>query len=121
MRANLDQFTVQQTDTIRTAMEKITANKARAVVVLDDRRVVGTVSDGDIRRAFLREVLSIAPVETIMQLNCVTTTETHPTRLLKLTRQQKVTMLPIINHQNELLDVFVAAEPLCDRAVDGVR
>jgi len=107
----LDQFTVQQTDTIRTAMEKITANHYRVVVVLDGRKVVGTVSDGDIRRAFLREVLPLAPVEQIMNLNCITTMEHDPKRVAQLIRKQQVTVLPIVDAHNTLKDIAVAYEP----------
>src|SRR5687767_188158 len=61
MGVNLDDFTVQVTDSIRTAMVKINANRHRAVVVIDEGIVVGTVTDGDIRRAILDDVLPIAP------------------------------------------------------------
>ena len=108
---NLDDFTVSVTDTVKTAMLKITANRYRAVIVLDGRRVVGTVSDGDIRRALLKEVLPIAPVEEIMNLNCRTTTERNPQKVAEVIRQAMVTVLPIVNTDNELLDVALAYEP----------
>ncbi len=107
----LESFTVQATDTIRSAMLKITANRHRAVVVLDHDKVVGTVSDGDIRRAFLKEVLPIAPVEQIMNLNCLTTTERDPRKLAEIIRREQVTLLPVIGEANELLDVALAYEP----------
>ena len=111
MTKHLESFTVQVTETIRTAMEKITANRYRVVVVLDGNTVVGTVSDGDIRRAFLNEVLPIAPVEQIMNLNCLTTTETDSKRLAEIIQREKVTVLPVVNSQHELLDVALAYEP----------
>jgi CBS domain-containing protein len=111
MTTNLDPFTIQVTDTIRAAMLKITGNKYRVVVVLDGRKVVGTVSDGDIRRAFLREVLPIAPVEKIMNINCVTTRETDPEKLKAILQLEMVTVLPVVSEENELVDVALAYEP----------
>ena len=111
MTKNLDKFTVKVTDTIRTAMVKITANKYRVVVVLDGRKVVGIVSDGDIRRAFLKDVLPIAPVEKIMNINCRTTTETDPEKLKEIIHREMVTVMPIVNDENELMDIFLAYEP----------
>lgn len=108
-------FTVDRTDTIRDAMVKITANRVRAVVVLDERKVVGTVSDGDIRRAFLKEVLPISPVEHIMNINCVTTAEADPQRWAELARRHRVTVLPIVDQHNVLLDVFLTYEPSFER------
>jgi len=69
MAADFRLFVVRPTDSLRTAMEKIEQNKHRVVVVVDEGRVLGTVSDGDIRRAYMHEVLAIAPVSQIMQLN----------------------------------------------------
>ena len=109
-----EEFVVQVTDTIRTAMEKITNNKHRVVVVLDGQKVVGTVSDGDVRRAFLRDILPISPVEKIMNINCITTTETDRTLAVKFARQKHVTVLPVINESNELIDIALSLEPFAD-------
>lgn len=111
MATDIELYTVQVTDTIRTAMEKITRNLHRAVIVLDGRKVVGTVSDGDIRRAFLRDVLPIAPVEKIMNINCHVTMETNPQKQREIIRREKVTVLPVVNEANELVDVVAAYEP----------
>ena len=111
MTKDLDRFTVQTTDTIRTAMVKITANRHRAVVVLDQDTVVGIVSDGDIRRAFLKEVLPMAPVEQIMNINCLTTTERDPDRQVAIIQQERVTLLPVVDAENDLVDIALAYEP----------
>jgi CBS domain-containing protein len=105
MTKNLDLFTVKVTDTIHAAMLKITANHRGAVIILDGARVVGVASDGDIRRAMLRDVLPISPVEKIMNINCRTTTERDPTTLAEMIRRERITVLPIVNEQNELVDV----------------
>ncbi len=108
---DLIRFTVSRTDSIRTAMMKITANKARAVVVVDEGKVVGVVSDGDIRRAFLKDVLPISPVEKIMHVSCKTTTEMDPQKQAEIIRREKVTVLPVVTGTNDLIDVVLASEP----------
>lgn len=110
-RHDLSLFVVSPTDSIRTAMEKIERNKHRVVVVVEDGKVLGTVSDGDIRRAFLHDVLPIAPVTQIMQLNPHTTTETDPVKVHEQAVREKVTVLPIVTEDNELVDVGLAYEP----------
>ena len=111
MANNLDAYTVKVTDSIRTAMEKIEANHHRVVVVVADERVVGTVSDGDIRRAILHDVLTIAPVGQIMQLNPQVTQETDPARRRELIKAERVTVLPVVDDQNRLVAVELAYEP----------
>ena len=108
---DLSLFTVAPTDSVRTAMEKITANKHRVVVVVDDGLVLGTVSDGDIRRAYMHETLPIAPVSQIMQLNPHVTTETDPEKRRRLPHTEHVTVLPVVDDQNRLLDLELAYEP----------
>jgi CBS domain-containing protein len=111
----LTDYTVSATDTIRAAMEKIDHNKHRVVVVVDETgAVLGTVSDGDIRRAFLHDVLAIAPVAEIMQLNPQVTTETDPERRAALIRERRVTVLPVVTDENVLIDVELAFEPFED-------
>ena len=111
MKKKLEIFVVNVNDSIHTAMLKITVNKYRTVVVLDGKKVVGTVSDGDIRRAFLKNILPMAPVGKIMNINCVVTRETEPDKLAEIVSREKVTVLPIVSKQNELKDAFFAYEP----------
>lgn len=108
---NMSDYVVSITDTVKTAMQKITANRHRAVVVLDGGKVVGTVSDGDLRRAFLNDVLTIAPVAQIMNINCRTTTERDARRQREILLKERVTVLPVVNQDNELVDIVVAYEP----------
>jgi len=114
MKTDLTRFTVAPTDTIRTAMEKITDNRLRVVIVVDEGKVIGTVSDGDIRRAFLHDMLPIAPVERIMQLNPHVTTETDPQRRHEEILREKVTLLPVVDDEMRLLDVELGYEPFAE-------
>ncbi len=109
-----EDLVVVVTDDIRTAMERITRNKHRVVVVLDGRKVVGTVSDGDIRRALLHDVLPIAPVETIMNLNCIVTTSREPREQRAIVERELITLLPVVDESRELVDVILAFEPFSE-------
>src|SRR5579872_3997175 len=112
MTHDLALYTIPHTASIRDAMERIDANKHRVVVVVDDEnRVVGTVSDGDVRRAFLHDVMPISPVTRIMQLNPHVTTELDVERRHDILRTQQVTVLPVVTDDNRLLDVELAYEP----------
>lgn len=108
---DLSLYTVAPTDTIRTAMEKIERNHHRVVVVVDQGKVVGTVSDGDVRRAFLHDVLPISPVSRIMQLNPHVTTEPDAAKRHEIIKRERVTVLPVVSKDNDLLDVELAYEP----------
>jgi CBS domain-containing protein len=114
MAAELDLFIVKPTDSLRTAIEKIDRNKYRVVVVVDEGRVLGTVSDGDIRRAYMHEVLPIAPVSQIMQLNPHVTLERDRKKRHAQAVRDRVTVLPVVDEDNRLLDIELAYEPFED-------
>ena len=114
MSHDLALFVVAPTDPIRVAMEKIEANRHRAVVVVEAWKVVGTVSDGDIRRAFLHDVMPISPVSRIMQLNPRVTSETDPEKVREALLRERKTVLPIVSDDNTLRDVALSYEPLED-------
>jgi CBS domain-containing protein len=108
---DLSVFIVAPTDSIRVAMEKIELNKHRVVVVVDGGKVVGTVSDGDVRRAILHDVLPMAPVSRIMQLNPHVTTETDRRRQEEIVLTERVTVMPVVRDDNVLVDIVLAYEP----------
>ena len=89
---------------------RITAGKRRMVVVPDGQYVAGTVSDGDIRKSFLTDVLPIAPIEKIMNTNFVTTTENDPQQFMEIIHGGKATVFPIVSKTNEFFDVALACE-----------
>lgn len=108
---DLAQFTVAPTDTIRVAMAKIDQNGMRAVVVVSDGKVVGTVSDGDIRRAILHDAVQISPVSTIMQLNPRVAIEGSAAARRAVMERHHLTLLPVVDSEYHLLDVELAYEP----------
>ena len=72
----LDQITSGAGITIKQAWEKINQNAQQILFVLDgDRRIIGAVSDGDVRRWVLAEKGLGASVTLIMNRNPVTASE----------------------------------------------
>jgi CBS domain-containing protein len=110
--AELAHYVVAPSDTIQRAMETIDRNGMRAVIVVDEGKVVGTVSDGDIRRALLHNVIMMSPVGGIMQLNPrVTTSSAAPQDREDLIAKHNLTLLPVVDDENRLVDVQLAYEP----------
>lgn len=69
--------------TVRSAMEAIAASRRHICIVTDaDRHLLGTITDGDIRRALLRGVTLDEPVSTVMVSAPVTAAEGTPRNVL---------------------------------------
>ncbi|MCD6471489.1 CBS domain-containing protein [bacterium] len=105
---NFNNFVVEKTDPLKTAMERITNNRKGAIVVIDKKkRVCGVLSDGDIRRALLRGVLLITPVEKIMNVNYIFYQDGMDRTPEEIFRQNKqVTILPVITRDHKLLGIL---------------
>lgn len=100
---------INQTATLKEAMEAITANQKGAVVVVDDdNTLVGILSDGDVRRGFLREASLITPVQKVMNINFLFLQEgTGESSEAIFQQRSEITILPMVDKQHKLKDVFV--------------
>lgn len=102
-------FVINKNATIKEAMEVISLNHKGAVVVVDEKnKVVGVLSDGDIRRALLREASLITPVEKVMNVNYIfyqKGMKETPEEIFK--KHIGVTILPVIDKKHKLIDVII--------------
>ncbi|PWC09728.1 nucleotidyltransferase family protein [Brenneria corticis] len=84
---------------IREALEIIDAEAIRiALVVTSDRKLLGTVTDGDIRRGLLRNLKMDEPVQLVMNKNpTVASPEVSRKKLLQMMEEISVLSIPILN------------------------
>lgn len=77
-----------------------------AVVVDDEKHLLGTVSDGDVRRGLLRGVALTEPVAKIMNVKPYFATH-HDSRttILNLMREKQIKQIPIVNENGQVLFV----------------
>jgi dTDP-glucose pyrophosphorylase len=99
---------------VREALETITKNSRQAVIVVaDDGRLVGLVTDGDIRRGFLRGVTIDGQIADIMNPHPITA-PAGITReeALALMQRRSLRHLPVVDSGGRLLDVMLLDELL---------
>ena len=92
------------------------------IVVDDNRRVVGTVTDGDVRRAFLKGQNGQTPITECMgvasKLGLQDQNARNETLLHGLEARPR--FLPVVNDEGILVDVLTSETDLADRAVGFV-
>lgn len=92
---------------LRDAISRIDRSGLKVALVLhDDGRLAGMLSDGDVRRAILRSCDLNTPVAEIMNLNPVTahiSTATH--ELMALMRCRGLHHIPLLNDEKKLADL----------------
>lgn len=93
--------------TILDAIRRIDGASQQITLVVDgERRLVGTVTDGDIRRAILRGLPLTAPVEQVMTTNPhIALSGASDSDLLRLMRVLKIHQLPLVDEERRVVGI----------------
>ena len=107
---DLTKYCILQAATIREALKRINeiSGSAQMLFVLNEnQQVVGTLSDGDIRRGLVADHELAEPVEQIMFRNFRFIHENNiDIEQLREFRKLKLPVVPIINNEGRLLDII---------------
>ncbi|MDI4650356.1 nucleotidyltransferase family protein [Cohnella hashimotonis] len=77
-----------------------------ALVIYEDGRLAGTVTDGDVRRGILRGVGLHEEVSNIMNANPTLLPEqTEPGVILSMMRIKQIRQIPLVNHEGQVTDL----------------
>lgn len=108
----LENHTIQHTQTLRRALEainRLSGSGAMTLFVTDGDRLLGSLTDGDVRRALLAGVSLDAPVRDAMHTPARTVTfpAAQPANVLKFKelRQRGITIVPVVDRYDNIVDV----------------
>ncbi|MCD8250208.1 MAG: CBS domain-containing protein [Lachnospiraceae bacterium] len=108
MTENLRIFTIKPDASVREALKKIDENKKGFLVVTDLRTVVlGTLTDGDVRRAFLKGISVDDQISGIYTKTprCLRLSDGIP-GATELFKDEAIRFLPIVDEENRLLNIL---------------
>ncbi len=94
-------------DTIEEAWSKIEENFHRSLIIVDNDKVVGTLSDGDLRKAILAKRLLSTPVREVMNINFVYIKPDQRNRAKKLLIERDIFLLPVVDDDLNLIDIII--------------
>ena len=98
---------LSQSNSISEAIENINNNSYGIVLVTDKKnKLIGTITDGDIRRGFMKHISIDAPIKIIMCKNPHTAFYNSSNKdILNLFSKHGIMHLPLIDEKNEIIDV----------------
>ncbi|WP_313433285.1 nucleotidyltransferase family protein [Stutzerimonas nitrititolerans] len=104
---NVAEVIVAPEATIREAMRLLDKGAQRIVLVCTpDNMLLGTVTDGDTRRALLRDANMHDPVSSVMNTEPLTVTRsTTREQRLKLMNEHELTAIPIVNEHQQVIEL----------------
>jgi len=100
------QYITDSDDTVEVAWSKIEMNRHRSVIVVEGRKTVGTLSDGDIRKAVLAGRLLTTPVKDVMNINFISLKREELKRAPRIFKEKDIFLIPIIDEHYFLLDII---------------
>ncbi len=119
MSADLEQVCIAPGATIRQAISCIDANRRGIVLVTDqDQRLLGTITDGDVRRAILDGVdlnqtvttLLERKADTLMPKPVTARVGTDPGQLVALMQKYGVRQIPLLDEKDRVRDLVILSD-----------
>jgi len=97
--------------TIGDALAAIDAGGRQIALVLEGRRLVGVITDGDIRRGLLRGLSVGDPIETVLNRDPVTVAPSDPQSVVERVRAERsIRNIPVVDEDGDVLDLVVDGE-----------
>ncbi|WKY48559.1 CBS domain-containing protein [Eubacteriaceae bacterium ES3] len=104
----LDNYILEEHENIEKALKKIDDNRKGFLVITDQsNKVLGTLTDGDLRRAFINGLTTVDKVCSIYNKNFKTLSNQDDfSKAIELFKKTRVEFLPIINKRGELINII---------------
>jgi len=104
---NYKNILLKQNSTIKEAMQIIDTGAMRIALVVDENhKLIRTLTDGDIRRALLKNISFDKSIENIAYIKpTVCTIEDTKEKMLEVAIKKKLYQIPIVDKQGKLIDV----------------
>src|SRR3989338_434456 len=112
MNKNIQSFCVGLESTLQDTIAKMNKNRMGVILVIDkDKRLLGTITDGDVRRAFLANFALLSSVTMVLEHKSNTQYATplvafdgqDKTVYLELLKTSRLSHLPILNEKKQVV------------------
>jgi len=108
----LNNFKVNKDSTILEVLQVINNNQSRCALVMQEDKVLGVISEGDILRGLIKNMDIHASIRDLFQIN-LKFLDTHDySKALKLFTEHGISLIPILDKNFRLLSLITLNEVL---------
>ncbi|WP_070001148.1 nucleotidyltransferase family protein [Cellulosilyticum sp. I15G10I2] len=102
----ISRFFVTKDITIRQAIERLDQTAKKLLVVVEDKKLIGVITDGDIRRWILKNGDIKRSVSLIMNTSPVFLNREEKDKCIELMKAHSIEAIPLINDSREVVDIL---------------
>jgi dTDP-glucose pyrophosphorylase/CBS domain-containing protein len=109
---NLEKIKIKNNETIKQALKVITNGNIKIAIVVDSKnKLIGTLSDGDIRRGFLKGLDVESPIISVINTKPLFgRINDNKKKLIKYAISKKIYQIPIVNNKKKFVDILLTDE-----------
>jgi len=104
---------VFENSNIHEVMKKLQKTGERCLVVVNkNKRLLGTINDGDIRRAILNQISTSTSIKNIYEKKCtyVQSKKFKIEKILKIIKSKKIDLVPVVNNNKIVINYLTLKE-----------
>ncbi len=109
-RKSLAKCIINEDCNLREVISTIEAGGLRIALVLNkEKKLVGTITDGDIRRGLLRGLSLKSPIQSIIKKNYINATDkVSKKEILRMMKENGISQIPIISDEKKLIGLQIS-------------
>ena len=103
----MEKYLINPKDSIRNTLKKMDESITKTLYIHEQKKLLGAVSDGDVRRAILAGLSLEEKVDQIMNQHPICyTVETSKETIKKTFLEKQIESIPIVNEQGEIINIL---------------
>ncbi|MDC6453581.1 CBS domain-containing protein [Alphaproteobacteria bacterium] len=106
VKPDLNQFIIDLKGSLVDAAYAINKNHSRCVLTVNNKKIEGIISEGDILRALLKGSDIHAPMRPFIRQGFYFLKKRNISEAMKIVRLRGISLIPILNDNMELVDVI---------------
>lgn len=103
----MKKFLIDKNKTINAALEKISLNSYRTVLVTNKKKIIGVLSGGDIAKIVLKKIDLNVPLIKIANKSFKFLKKDDPILARKIFKKYLVGIVPVLNRNMELVKIYL--------------
>lgn len=114
---NIEKIKINQNATIKKALKVIAGGNIKIAAVIDKKdKLIGTITDGDIRRGFLKGLDINSSIKSIINNKPITGKKNDSKeKLLNISLSKEVNQIPIVDNKKKLVGIYIIEELIKDK------